>query len=191
MLCMSEPGSSPAEASSKEPDKVAGKGLDIVARTELYKLAYEIGVRALVDQQNERKGTRDWAVQFTAFVGAGTFVLIATGIHASNRSAFFYVLMAIASALSILLLVLLLALFQSSRTWTGQISASSLIENWIEAEIPAPDEGSFLRGLAETYDAMHRRNQQVLGRDRAIYRWVIIVGSLQGALWVVLVLARI
>jgi hypothetical protein len=132
------------------------------------------------------------AVQFTSFVGAGTVVLVATGINTVHRNALFYSLIAAASSLSILLMVLLFVMFQPSRRrlWSYRISASALIAGWIETDVPPPNEASFLRAMAQQYDEMRDQNERMLSPIRALYRWLIAVGSLQLALWAVLVLVK-
>jgi hypothetical protein len=149
-------------------------------------------LRALVDQQDELKGIRNLAVQFTSFVGAGTVVLVATGINTVHRNALFYFLIATASSLSILLMVLLFVMFRPSRRklWSYRISAPSLIAGWIETEVPPPSEAIFLRAMARQYDNMREENERTLSPIRALYRWLIAVGSLQLALWAVLVLVK-
>jgi hypothetical protein len=163
-----------------------------VLAIELYKIAYQEGLRALVDQQDELKGIRNLAVQFTSFVGAGTVVLVAAGVNAAHRNTLFYFLIATASGLSVLLMVLLFFMFQPSRRklWHYRISASTLIAGWIENDVPPPSEALFLRAMANQYDEMRNENERTLSPIRALYRWLITVGSLQLALWAVLVLIK-
>ena len=132
---------------------------------------------------------RDRAVQFTAFIGAATAFLVGTGLHAANRDAVFYALASLASALSALSIVLLIALLNPSnkRKWNYRMSATSLIEGWIENEVPGPSEAQFLRALSIRYENMRCENETLLESLRTWYRWLIIIGSTQITVWAVLV----
>jgi hypothetical protein len=162
---------------------------DIAKHADMYRIAYQEGQRALDDQQDELKGMRDRAVQFTAFVGAATAFLVGTGLHPVHRDATFYALATTASVLSGILILLLLALLRPSnrKLWHYRLSAQSLITGWIETEVPPPGEAHFLKSLAEKYDQMRVQNEELLGSLRTWYRWLIVVGTAQVTMWAVLV----
>jgi hypothetical protein len=165
------------------------KGRVVAGNADLYRVAYEESQRTLDDQQDELKGMRDRAVQFTAFVGAATAFLVGTGLHATHRDVTFYVLAGIASVSSGLSIGLLIALLNpwKKKPWEYRLSAKVLIDGWIENEVPGPSEAKFLRALAERYDKMRCANEDLLGYLRTWYRWLIIVGSAQVTIWAVLV----
>jgi len=165
------------------------KKRDVVGHADLYRVAYEESQRTLDDQQDELKGMRDRAVQFTAFVGAATAFLVGTGLHATHRYATFYVLAGIASVFSVVSIGLLIALLNpwKKKPWEYRLSAKILIDSWIESEVPGPSEAKFLRALAERYDKMRCANEDLLRSLRTWYRWLIIVGSAQVTIWAVLV----
>jgi len=49
----------------------------------------------------------------------------------------------------------------------------------------------FLRALAREYDDMRAQNENAPSPPiRALYRWIIVIGSLQLALWAALVLVK-
>lgn len=162
---------------------------DIAKHTDMYRIAYQEGQRALDDQQDELKGMRDRAVQFTAFVGAATAFLVGSGLHPAHRDAAFYALAGVASALSAVLILLLLALLRpmAGRLWHYRLSAKSLIAGWIETEVPPPTEAHFLRALAEKYDDMRAENEKLLSLLRTWYRWLVVVGAAQVTVWAALV----
>lgn len=156
---------------------------------ELYNVAYAESQRTLDDQQDELKGMRDRAVAFTTFVGAATAFLVGTGLSVTHRDITFYTLAAVASALSAVWILLLIALLnpRKKKPWNYRLSAESLITGWIETEVPGPSKAQFLRALALTYDEMRTANEDLLGPLRTAYRWLIIVGSAQVTLWAALV----
>jgi hypothetical protein len=162
---------------------------DIAQHVDLYKVAYQEAQRALDDQQGELRSMRDRSVQFTAFIGAATAFLVGTGLHPAYRDVLFYILASVASALSVALILLLLALLTPSnrRLWYYRLSAKSLIAGYIETEVPPPTEAHFLRALAERYDGMRVENEKLLSAVRAYYRWLIVVGIAQITVWAALV----
>ena len=181
-------GASPARRSGDVPSARAG----LAKYEDLYRIAYLESQRALDDQQDELKGMRDRGVQFTAFVGAATAFLVGTGLHPTHRDASFYFLAGVASALSVVLILLLLRLLipSSSKLWHYRLSAKALIAGWIETDVPPPTEGHFLKALAEKYDQMREENEGLLGWLRISYRWLIIVGTAQITMWAALVWAK-
>lgn len=156
---------------------------------DMYRVAYEESQRTLDDQQDELKGMRDRAVQFTAFVGAATAFLVGTGLHTTTKDALFYTLAGIASGLSAALIVLLFILLMPSRKrlWHYRLSAGSLINGWIEAEVPPPNEAALVRAIAIKNDEMHRDNERLLGYLRKIYLYLIAIGAAQLTVWAALV----
>jgi len=182
-------GGGPPSRRSSEPE-VAKRGSD--TRADLYRVAYQEGQRALNDQQDELKGMRDRAVGFTAFVGSATAFLVGTGLHSAHRDVTFYALAGVASALSAVFILLLLALLRPWRKkkWHYRIEPKKLITGWIETEVPPPSEADFFRALAETYDDMQSHNEDLLGVLRRWYRWLIVVGAAQVTVWAALAWAK-
>jgi hypothetical protein len=188
---MSETRRTPAGASSSTHD-TGLKVTEVESRVGLYRIAYEEGQRALDDQRDELKSIRDRAVSFTAFVGAATAFLVGTGLKTGNRDIVFYVLAGVASALSTVFILLLLALLRpwKKKPWHYRLEPTKLITGWIDTEIPIPIEARFIRELAETYDGMQAQNEDLLGSLRNWFRWLILVGAAQVTVWAALVWAK-
>jgi hypothetical protein len=181
-------GLAPAGRGDDEPTA----GPAIARHTELYRVVYQEGQRALDDQVGELNSMRDRAVQFTAFVGAATAFLVGAGLSGPHRDVTFYVLAGTASALSALLILLLFALLtpQTRRMWTYRLSTKSLISGWIETEVPLPTEADFYKKLAIVYDEMREENTRLLRVLRTWYRYLIVVGAGQVTVWAALVWVR-
>lgn len=156
---------------------------------EQYRIAYLEGQRTLDDEQDELRGMRDRAVNFTAFVGAATAFLVGTGIQHVSKDALFYALASIASLLSVMLIALLLLLLVPSKKklWHYRLSSRTLIEKWIDCDVPPPDEASLIRAMAMLYDDMHKSNEILLRSVRRFYWLLLTVGAAQVTLWAVLV----
>lgn len=152
----------------------------------LYKLAYEESQRTLDDQADELTGIRGRAVQFVAFVGAATAFLVGTSLQTVERDVTFYWLAGIATSMSVLLFVLIIAVLVPWKNWEYRLSARALIRGWIEAEVPPPNEAAFLRALAQRYDDMRVNNERVLRPLRRCYVGIIAVGLSQLTLWAAL-----
>lgn len=178
-------------ASTRRSDEPPG-GPAIAKHADLYRVVYQEGQRALDDQAGELNSMRDRAVQFTAFVGAATAFLVGAGLSGAQRGVTFYILASVASALSALLILLLLALLrpQTRRLWTYSLSTKKLISGWIETEVPLPTEADFFRKLAIMYDDMREENSELLRALRTWYRWLVVVGAAQVAVWASLVWVR-
>jgi hypothetical protein len=178
----------PRRRSTDEPTG----GPAIAKHADLYRVVYQEGQRALDDQVGELNSMRDRAVQFTAFVGAATAFLVGAGLSSPRRGVTFYVLASAASALSAVLIVLLLAVLtpQTRRLWTYSLSTKKLISGWIETEVPLPTEADFFKNLAIMYDDMREDNSRLLRALRTWYRWLVVVGAAQVAVWATLVWAR-
>src|SRR5690242_14732728 len=103
---------------------------------DLYKASYEEGQRALDNQWDELQGMRNRAVMLTSFIGAATAFLVGTGLHTSQRDALFYTLAGLASALSVVYILLLLVLLRpgQKKQWTYRIEPKELIKGYIETE---------------------------------------------------------
>ncbi|MBV9368746.1 MAG: hypothetical protein JO074_02870 [Frankiales bacterium] len=74
--------------------------------SELYRVAYEEGQRLLDDQLDELASMRTRSVQFLAFIGTASGILVAAGLRLTERDAWYYALAAGASALSLCMVVL-------------------------------------------------------------------------------------
>lgn len=158
---------------------------------DLYQVAYEEGRRTLDDQTDELNRMRDRAVNFAVFAGAATAFLVGTGLQASHRDFTFYTIAILASALSALMIFLLFILLNPAKRrrelWNYRLSPKSLVQGWIETEVPVPSKTQFNRELARVYDDMIIKNEVILGALRTAYRWLIVVGSAQVTIWAALV----
>lgn len=158
---------------------------------DLYQVAYEEGRRTLDDQTDELNRMRDRAVNFAVFVGAATAFLVGTGLQAPHRDSTFYAIAILASALSALMILLLFIVLNPAKRrkeyWNYRLSPGSLIQGWIETEVPVPSKAQFNRALANVYDDMIKRNETVLSALRAAYRWLVVTGSVQLMVWAALV----
>lgn len=152
----------------------------------LYKLAFDEGQRALADQLDELNGMRQRSVQFVAFVGAATAFLVGTGLATVDRDGVFYLLAATGSILSLSLIGLVLAVLSPWATWDYRLSSKSLVEGWIECDVPPPTDSDVYRALALVLDKMRVDNEDVLARLRILYSTLIVTGSLQLTVWAVL-----
>jgi hypothetical protein len=152
----------------------------------LYRTVYEESQRTLDDQNDELTEIRQRVVQFVAFVGAATAFLVGTSLRASSKDAVFYWLAAFATSLSCFTLALVVCVLVPFAKWEYRLSASVLIDKWIETDVPVPSEGQFLRALALRYDQMRQRNETALNRLRLAYVAVIVAGILQLSTWIVL-----
>lgn len=177
------------QAGKRDSSLRQARHLDAATRAAQYRIAYQEGQRALDDQQDELKGMRDRGVQFTAFVGAATAFLVGTGLQHPSRDATFYTLASLASLLSAVLITLILVLLMPSRKhlWHYRMMPKILVKDWIERDVPFTDEAALLREVALTYDEMYRNNDALIKATRRAYKWLIVVGSAQVALWASLV----
>lgn len=153
----------------------------------LYRLAYEEGKRALDDQVDELNGIRGRAVQYTAFVGSATAFLAATGLRTgtNQRGDWFYVLAVFASTLSFVAIVCLgfLLVPRSRQSFTFRMSSQTLIDDWIENEVPGPSEAAMLKELGVEYDELRVKNERALGALRRFYASVVLVGGFAVVAW--------
>jgi hypothetical protein len=158
----------------------------------MYKVVYEESQRSLDDQQDELKGMRDRAVQFSIFVGAATAFLVGTGLTAAHRDWVFYLIASVASLFSVVSIGLLLALLKPSKRhqWNYRLSSKTLISDWIESDVPEPTESQFMRALAKLYDDMQDENEKLLKPLRQMYQVLMAVGSLQLVFWAALIWIR-
>jgi hypothetical protein len=160
----------------------------------MYKLAYEEAKRSIDDQRDELNGIRGRSVSFVAFVGSATAFLAGSGLRVSHpdRDALFYTLATIASAGALVMLLQLYRLLRPSKklSWQYRLSADTLVQQWIESDVPAPNTGQFVRALTHTYDEMRVANEKLLDFIRRHYVWLVLVGSAQVILWAALVWLR-
>lgn len=184
------------------------------APAALYRIAYEQSLRALDDQVDELSGIRARAVQYTAFVGAATGFLIGVGLSAPDRNTGFYIL---AGSASFVMLVGLAALalllvsrslyqrtdisrddssvrqakrrvrFLARNSWQSQMSASILIDQWIEKDVPGPDEAALLGEVARRYDRAAERNDGTLEKARRQYTVVVMAEGVALVAWAAMV----
>ena len=107
----------------------------------------------------------------------------------TDKDALFYALAATASALSAALIVFLFLLLSpfARQPWLYRMSTDRLINEWIDAEVPQPDEAMVLRELAFQYGEMHRGNELLLKSMRKWYLGIIVIGTAQVTTWAILV----
>lgn len=182
-------GDRPSTRPSANPGATGETKRKALANADMYRIAYQESQRTLDDEQDELNRMRDRAVAFTAFVGAASAFLVGTGLQTHGKDGWFYVIAITASALTALLIVLLVALLTPSKSklWHYRLSATSLIKGWIEADVPPPNEAAFIRALAVKYDEMHRDNEVFLRSLRRKYQWLIVSGTAQLTIWATLV----
>jgi hypothetical protein len=160
----------------------------------MYKLAYEEARRSIDDQRDELNGIRGRAVSFVAFVGSATAFLAGSGLRVTtpNRDALFYVLAGIGSIAALWMLYQLYRLLRPSKalSYEYRMSPTTLIEEWIESDVPPPNIGQFLRALATEYDAMLQQNEKLLEFLRSHYEKLVVGGSAQLIVWAALVWIR-
>ena len=155
-----------------------------------YLITYEESVRTLDDQADEVNRIRDRSVQFIVFVGAATAFLVGSGLQAAHRDSIFYAIAGVASAASVLMIVLLFLVLNppNKRLWNYRVSAKKMIAIF-EADV-APSKSEFVRYLSLLNDDSREGNEKLLKPLRAYYRSLIIVGSVQVTIWAALVWAR-
>jgi len=157
----------------------------------MYKVAYEEGKRLVDDQLAELDSMRQRSVQFLAFVGSATAFLVGTGLTTPTRDTWFFILASSATFLSLSAILMVLAVLVSSRRLSSpapyefdfRVLPGKLVE-WIEPEVPQPDEVDFLRALANQYQSMYEHNEQGLKLVRKYYLLFIVMGFLQLSFWV-------
>jgi hypothetical protein len=137
---------------------------------------------------------RQRSVQFLAFVGASTAFLVGTGLKSPSRDGTFYVLAACASVCSLISVVLAVFLLLSLKglrpvDWSFRLFPSKLIE-WIEPEVPQPDETDYLRALALQYEDMADKNTPLIALMRKYYVLFLFFGFTQLILWAWLAWAK-
>ena len=88
-----------------------------------------------------------------------------------------------------MLIVLILKLLMPSEKnlWHYRMKPKILVEGWIEREVPFTDEAALLREVALEYDKMYGNNEILINATRRAYKWLIVVGAAQVALWAALV----
>lgn len=172
------------DASGRRPEQVSAESAD------LYRIAYEQSVRALDDQLDELSGVRGRASAYMAFVGSATAFLVGTGLKATHRDGWFYLLALAASVASLFALYELGQLLRPVKEWSLRMSATIIIEKWIESEVPGPTVVDLVRALALRQDEARVTNDLVLGKVRKRYLKVVVSGGLGIVLWSALVWAR-
>jgi hypothetical protein len=171
------------------PSPDAGRA-NAEGKTSLYRVAYEEALRTLEDQRDELNGVRGRAVQFLAFVGSATAFLAGTGLASSTvqeRGALFYTIGVIATLVSVGTVASCAIVLNPRWTFNLRISATVLIDQWIDREVPGPTEPELLKALAQRLDGMRAENEAPL---KALRRWfltLIICGGLSVILWAALV----
>lgn len=160
------------------------------ASADLYRVAYDQSLRALDDQLDELSGIRGRASAYMAFIGSATAFLVGTGLKATHRDALFYGFALPASVATLVALVTLGLLLRPIAGWENRMSATVLIDKWIDREVPGPSLADLLKNLALRQDRSRGNNEARLVRIRALYLGVVGSGGLGIVLWSALVWLR-
>jgi len=152
----------------------------------MYRVAYEEGQRALDDQVDELNGARTRAVSYLAFVGTATAFLAGTSLRSVDRNWVFFLVAGSATALLVFMLLAALRVLVPKESWQYRISGKTLIEGWIEADVPEVNEAHLLRELTMRYDRMRANNSEIIRKLRQAYIFEIGAGTFQLILWLVL-----
>jgi hypothetical protein len=174
------------------------------AAPEVYKLAYEESKRSLDSQTLELDSLRQRAVQFLAFIGAGTAFLVGSGLAVDARPFGFY-LFSIAGTILLIIAMLVLGyvLFPLHRVsvstsgdkskkrlrvapWRGRLSGARLIAE-VDRDIPKATEEAFTAALVKQYDRMLTSNLLTLKAVRRAYVTFVFCSVLELACWVIVV----
>src|SRR4051812_18524824 len=152
---MAAPG--PGAPAPRGPSSGVPRGL---RGPEMYRVAYEEGQRTLDDQVDELNGIRTRAVAYLAFVGTATAFLVGTNLKAVDpnldffisRNLLFFLMAGIATALLTLTLLAVIRVLVPKDGWEIRVSGEDLINDWIESDVPPPNEAHLLRALTLLYD---------------------------------------
>ena len=155
-----------------------------VGDTEMYRVAYVEGQRALDDQREELNGLRERAATFVGFVGAAIGFLVGTaaGVRA-DHDVLDVVVLTVASLVSLAMVSAVTVLLIPRAGWSFRLSSQILVDEWIEGDGDRPSEADFLRALAKRYDGMRVENEQRLRSLRSSYVAVVISGSVAVLSW--------
>ena len=164
----------------------------------LYKTAYEEGQRSLDKQFAQLDGMRQRSVQYLAFVGSATGLLVGTALSgngtssslqsANGRREFLFVL-GLATLISLVTLALVRSILLGTTRlrgrleWETSLSPGQIVEI-LEVEVGRPSETDLYRYLALQYEVMLDVNEPNLNKIRTRYSWYVLVGNLQLAVWV-------
>ena len=153
-------------------------------RESMYELAVDAGKRSLDAQRDELNGMRTRAVAFSAIILTGTAFLVGAGLTSASRTAGFYILAIIGTALFGIMLALVLLMVLPALKFQF-ILLPGVLMDWIEGSAPAPSKAVMMRQLAkETMPAMLERNERSLSIVRRWYRFLLIVGFLTIGVWI-------
>lgn len=150
---------------------------------------------------------RGRAINYLAFVGAGTAFLVGGATRSSvDRDGWFYMLATLSTVLSLATLgavLLVLGSWGSIRNrgskdqrsgrrgeWRGRLHADVIIEHYINSVVPTPTQAQLYRRLAQDLDGARSDNEAYLSVTRYWYRVVLVLGIFQLLAWTWLVWAR-
>lgn len=161
-----------------------------------YKLARDEELRNLDLQRAQLESMRTRSAQFLAFGGAATGFLVGTGLAGAARDATFFWVAALATATSLLTVLMAIAVFLggfSLRNASASMWQFALPHGFVlraaEADI-RPTESQINAYLARSYWQLADANRPAMHRLRFQYVLFLAVGSLQLLLWVTLLWIR-
>lgn len=165
-----------------EPNREA-----IDKNVDLYEITYYEARRSLDDQAAEVTTARTRAVQFLAFIGAGTAFLAGTILHSADRHVAFYAFAWIASLLTLVSISCVASLLYPGTTrLLHRVEPKVLLTRWIERDVPVPSKAEMFRELAMHFGEWQEQNQKPLRRVRGLYFASVVAGSLALLSWAVL-----
>ena len=176
--------------------------------TDVYKVGFEEGKRAVDAQLGELEAIRSRSMVFLAFTGAATSFLIGTSLGASKVSFFFFALAIPATILWLLALILCLTVLIAPTKATDLLSPwkwwpkpQSMVMQWqfrmnpLSITIrPNPTSGNsrpgseadIFQALAVALDRMRQHNDDKMQLIRRRYWLFVITATFQLMLWTVL-----
>lgn len=153
-------------------------------RTDMYRLAYDQGLRSLADQASEIDGMRTRAISYMAFVGTATAFLVTSTLRSTSPGTPFYVAAALGTVSFLVAIILLARLIHPGIKFTLKINPRYIVEDWIDRDIPAPSEAAILRGLSGWFACYIEKNETGLDKLRFRFNGLIISASVGLLLWI-------
>lgn len=153
--------------------------------SELYKIAYDLGLRTLEDQRDELNGARTRACAYMAFVGSATGFLVGTTLRGASAPAggWFYMLAIAGTATFVFALLFMCMLLFPRLPFNFGQSPKFIVEQYIERDVPPPTKEELLRQLCMDWDEYIMENGRSLKPIRQNYRLLMISGGLSLILW--------
>jgi hypothetical protein len=155
-------------------------------RSDVYRLAYDLGLRTLDDQRDELNGIRTRAGAYMAFVGSATGFLVGTTLRGASAESgtWFFPVAAAGTATFIIALIYMARLLSPGLEFDFRQSPEIIITDYIETQIPQlPSKTQVLRDLSLEWNASIIENEGNLKPLRKRYRAVIIWGGASLVFW--------